>query len=258
MENYHSDYEYYSRSFLTKFEKSPLAALHAMNEKKEPTPAMLFGSAYHAYMDGTFERDYVTDLEICLTIGGAKPRATNAYKEWVAAQTKIIFSIDSLAEIIKMKAQLEQNSVVKRINAFDLVQEEPFRAIVDGFKIKCKPDGLQLNRGKDGEHLIIDWKTTDDLKYLKNNIIKYGYDVQAAMYCDIISQLHGGESNMLFIFQEKNAPYEVMPVFIKAGGEMMAEGRRKWKQYATLANECFLKNHWPAASDMLIEKCLIF
>lgn len=256
--DYHKDFTHLSKSFLIQFEKSPLHAYHYMNSKRVPTPAMIFGQAYHAYMDGSFENLFITDTIICESIGGSKPRATNAYKEWVSQQTKQIISEQDLAEIKAMREQLEKTEIVKRINAFNLVQEQPFYAEIDGYKVKCKPDGLQLNRGKNGEHLIIDWKTTDDLKYIERTIIKYGYDVQAALYCEIISKLNEGkETNMLFIFQEKSAPYDVLPVLIKWTGDTMFNGKRKWREYAQQAKQCFETNIWPSAGDLLIDKCII-
>lgn len=256
--DYHKNYEYLSKSFLVQFEKSPLHAYHYMNSERVATPAMIFGQAYHAVLEGTFERDYCTDDAIVQRIGGSKPRATKEYKEWAESLTKKLISHDDYLQILSMRKQLEKTEIVKRINAFNLVQEQPFYAEIDGYKVKCKPDGLQLNRGKNGEHLIIDWKTTDDLKYIERTIIKYGYDVQAALYCEIISKLNEGkETNMLFIFQEKNAPYDVLPVLIKWGGDAMFNGKRKWREYAKQAKQCFETNNWPSAGDLLIDKCII-
>jgi len=261
MYDYHKDYEYYSKSLLVQFEKSPLAAFTYMNEKKEPTPAMIFGQAYHAIIDGSFKDSFVSDKEIYDSIGGKSPRSTNAYKEWVANQDKLIIQFNDIEVLKLMMLQLKQNEVVKKINAFELVQEQPFKAEISGYKVKCKPDGLQIGRGKNGENLIIDWKTTDDLSEysIKRSIIKFGYDVQAALYCEIISKLNNdSETNMLFIFQEKNAPYDVLPVLVKWDGETMQFGRDKWREYAALAEMCFSTNVWPGVASKYSENLLIF
>jgi hypothetical protein len=78
-----------------------------------------------------------------------------------------------------MIEQLKSNSIVQQINAFDLLQEEAFRAEIDGYKIKCKPDGLQIGRGANNENLVIDWKTCNNIhpKAIQYDFIKYGYDV---------------------------------------------------------------------------------
>lgn len=255
--DYHNDFNNYSKSFLTKFAKSPMQAYNYMHSEHVDSSAMKFGRAYHAIMDGSFDRYFCTDAEICEDIGGAKPRATNVYKEWIATQTKEIISTSDLDQINKMKKVLEANDLVKKINAFDMVQEQPFKAEIDGLKVKCKPDGLQLNRGKLGENLVIDWKTCDDISRIEWDIEKFGYDVQAALYTEIISHLHNGQSNMLFVFQEKKAPFEVMPVLVRWGGDVWKNGAEKWRRYAKQADECFASDCWPMASDLLIEKCII-
>lgn len=255
---YHENHEYWSKSFLNQFRKSPLHAWHYMHARKEATAAMRFGTMYHAFIDGTYQGRYVCDYEKCQEIGGASPRATKLYKEWVAEQTCEIVTVTEHEQVVAMIAQLRKNEIVQKINAFDLVQEQPFYAEIDGYKIKCKPDGMQLFRGKDKQHLLIDWKTTDKLEYIESTIYKYGYEVQAAMYSEIISLLHGGnETNFMFIFQEKTPPYDVLPVLVRWQGECMNSGRVKWRHYAAIARECFATGKWPCAGDMLTEKCII-
>jgi len=260
MKDYHKDYSHYSKSFLVQFEKSPLAAFTYMNEEKESTKAMDFGRAYHAAIDGTFKDTFVSDKAIYDEIGGKSPRATNKYKEWIAEQTKEVIQFESIETIKTMILELQKNEVVKRINAFDLVQEMPFYAEISGYKVKCKPDGLQIGRGKNGENLVIDWKTTDDLSEysIKRTIFKYGYDVQAALYCEIIAKLNNDtETNMLFIFQDKNAPYDVLPVLVKWDSEIMQIGRDKWREYAAKADECFKSGVWPGVASKYNENLLI-
>jgi len=158
-----------------------------------------------------------------------------------------------------MIERLKQNEIVKKINAFSLLQEEAFRTEVEGRKIKCKPDGLQIHRGKNGENLIIDWKTCASINpdKITRDINSYGYDVQAAMYCDIISTINGGETNMLFIFQETQAPYDVLPVFVNSGSYTMEAGRTKYKRYYDEAIECFASGVWHGVANKYPDKCLI-
>lgn len=260
MSDYHKNYEYYSKSFLCQFEKSPLAAWHYMNSEKESTKAMDFGRAYHAIIDGSFNDLFESDRIIYSEIDSKSPRATNAYKQWVSEQEKSVIQWEQIDIIEQMLIQLHSNDVVRRINAFELVQEKPFYAEISGYKVKCKPDGLQISRGKKGENLVIDWKTTDDISEygIRRSMYKYGYDVQAALYCEIISKLNNDtETNMLFIFQDKNAPYDVLPVLVKWDSDVMQLGREKWREYAQKANECFIKNEWPGAASKYSEKLLI-
>ena len=48
-ETYHNNKEYISSTGLKKLKVSPAHYKEYLEEKKEPTPALIFGSAYHTY-----------------------------------------------------------------------------------------------------------------------------------------------------------------------------------------------------------------
>src|SRR5688572_30277110 len=77
-----------SFSSLKAFADSPSSFLEYKLAKPEPTDAMLFGSMLHCLIlePQDFDKRYLCldDADICNSIGGAKPRATKAYKEWKA------------------------------------------------------------------------------------------------------------------------------------------------------------------------------
>ena len=263
MKNYHKDYEYLSKSFLQQFSISPAHAKHYM-ENPPDTDAMRFGRIYHAMIAGAVS-------EFALFDPAQRPELDKTFgsklnKEWketfiLAAEKNgiDICTIEEHEQITSMISKLRDNEVVQQINAFDLVQEEAFRTEIDGYKVKCKPDGLQIHRGTNKENLVIDWKTCtsvhpDKIRY---DMIKYGYDVQAALYTDIISETNGGESNFMFIFQEKTEPYDVLPVLVMSYSEMMKDGRNKWRNYYIQARKCFETGVWPGVADQFKEKCLI-
>jgi len=261
MKTYHNDYEYLSKSFLQQFATSPAHAKHYMDNKLD-TDAMRFGRIYHAMIAGAADEYVVFDPD--LRPEPDKTFGSKLNKEWkegfaIANDGKDVCSIDELKQFETMIQQLRANEVVQQINAFDLVQEEAFRTEIDGYKVKCKPDGLQIHRGENKENLVIDWKTCtsvhpDKIRY---DMIKYGYDVQAALYTDIISEINGGESNFMFIFQEKTEPYDVLPVLVMSYSDVMKDGRNKWRNYYIQARRCLDANVWPGVADQFKEKCLI-
>ena len=262
-EDYHNDYTYLSKSFLAKFEISPLHAYHYMTSEKADTDAMRFGRVYHEMIAGTegwICYDTERRPELDKTMGS---RLNMAWRkeiyEKAESDNKDVITFDEQTVIRNMIDVLKKNALVQKINAFDLVQEKAFRAEIDGLKVKCKPDGLQLARGKNKENLVIDWKTCANVHpyRIKYDIIKYGYDIQAGLYSDIISELHGGETNFLFIFQEKNEPYDVLPVLIMSNSEMMKDGSNKWRNYAIQANKCLKSSVWPGVSSGYDAGCLI-
>ena len=261
MKDYHNDYEYLSKSFLTKFELSPAHAYHYMTSDKTDSEAMCFGRVYHAMIAGQTDEFIVFDPENRPELD--KTFGSKLNKQWKddfykSADVDIV-SIDDYNQISFMITKLQNNDIVQQINAFSLVQEEAFRAVVDTYKIKCKPDGLQLARGAKKENLIIDWKTCQSIHpdKIRYDIVKYGYDVQAAMYSEIISAIHSHESNFMFIFQEKSEPYDVLPVLVTHDSTTMREGKNKWRNYYIQARECFEKNSWPGVANRYDAKCLI-
>ncbi len=257
MKEYHKDYEYMSKSFLTKFAISPAHAFHYMTQPQETTPAMTFGRVYHSIIAGDHGSYAVFDPDE--RPEGDKTMASKANKEWKAQFYEIaenngldVISAEEFGQITKMVARLKENPVVQKINSFDLVQEKAFRAEIDGLKIKCKPDGLQIGRGENKENLVIDWKTCSSVapEKIKYDIQKFGYDVQAAMYCEIMSELNDNrETNFLFIFQEKNEPYDVLPVLVSWDSATMQVGSDKWRDYYIQAMRCFETGKWPGVSS---------
>lgn len=71
---------------LKEFSKSPKDFIDYKLQEKKTTDAMIFGSMVHCLVlePDKFDTRYVAidDADICAQIGGAKPRATNRYKEW--------------------------------------------------------------------------------------------------------------------------------------------------------------------------------
>jgi hypothetical protein len=228
----------------------------------QDSDAMRFGRIYHAIIAGETDSFVVFDTD--KRPEQDKTMASNLNKAWkdqvmTDAGDRDICTAEEYAQFLAMIERLRENEVVQQINAFDLVQEEAFKAEIDGYKVKCKPDGLQVARGANKENLVIDWKTCtsvhpDKIRY---DMIKYGYDVQAALYTDIISELNGGESNFMFIFQEKTAPYDVLPVLVMSYSEVMKVGRNKWRNYYISARKCLDSGIWPGVADQFKEKCLI-
>jgi hypothetical protein len=61
----------------------------------------------------------------------------------------------------------------------------------------------------------------------------------------------------MFIFQEKTAPYDVLPVLVQWDSDTMNEGRNKWRNYYIKARKCFETGIWPGVSSKFPEQCLI-
>jgi hypothetical protein len=212
----------------------------------------LFGQGYHALLNGTFDKEFAV-LDETQRPEPDKTMASNLNKAWKAtieAQGLPIIAADQYADMCAMRDMMQANEYVKRMNAFTYVQEEVYSATVDGYNLKCKPDCIIAERS-----LLVDWKTTAELpvnEYQAERAIrKYNYHFQAALYCDVT-----GMDHFIFFFQEKSAPFDVVPVLIRKGSPLMEEGRELWRYCAKLATECKKTGIYPGISGQLTDKCI--
>lgn len=250
-ENYHKNQEWFTRSYLVDFLKSPLHAKTQLEAEDTTTPALLFGQAYHALIAGTFFRDFYV-LDEANRPEPDKTMASNLNKAWkaeIAARHTIIMN-DLFETMAQMAAVLKSNEYVKRMNAFQFNQEIAIMATIDGYKLKCKPDCIIAERS-----LLVDWKTTTDLPInevqAERLVRKYNYHFQAAMYCEVT-----GMDHMLFFFQEKSSPYDVVPVLIRKGSPLMQEGAELWRYCAKLATECRRTGKYEGVASLLPNNCI--
>lgn len=250
--NYHKDQEYFTRSYLVNYLISPLHAKTELEAEETSTPALLFGQAYHALLGKTFFNDF-TILDEAMRPEKDKTMASNlnkAWKEKMASGPQKLITLEDYQKMEKMYIEMQKNEYVTRMNAFQFTQEEVIKAVVDGYKVKCKPDCMLPER-----KLLVDWKTTAELpinEFTAQRLVrKYNYHFQAAFYCDIT-----GMDHMLFFFQEKVAPFDVVPVLIRKDSPLMEEGRELWKHCAKMATECHKKNEWLGIASTLTDNCI--
>jgi hypothetical protein len=224
--DYHADNKRIGKSGLDLINKSPLKYyFERIWEGRTPldTKALRLGKFYHAYL---FEPERLSldfyilkERAVMAQIGGAKPRATNAYKEWLANEVeecgiKTMVSEDyaDLAQPMK-DALLRNPSIAALLNHPGECEKTVLWETRDGVKMKSKLDkyikDFQSNLPEldelNGREVIIDYKTTEDAGtgFLKS-AYKYRYDVQNAMYID---SMGGDDVRFIFIVQEKSFPY---------------------------------------------------
>lgn len=167
-----------SYSALSRFKRSPKSFIQYKLDPKEQTDAMKQGTLVHCLVlqPEEFADRYVVDLQICNEIGGAKPRATNKYKEWVAAQTKIIIRDVDYNEAMAMAASVRANPAARRL--LDMVEqfEQHITFELNGFKFQAFLDGIGS--------IIIDLKICTDAEPRKfaREIINMGYYLQGGGY----------------------------------------------------------------------------
>lgn len=222
-----------SRSTLWKFHNATDKRFEfLLNEKKEPTDAMNFGTACHAYLldESEFKAKFAFG-----------PDVSRSTKEWKAFEAtvpagKIILKNKDLEEIMLIAATLKANKLAS--NILKGYHEKTFfwRDEETGLLCKARPDSIHFSAG-----IIADLKTTNDSapeEFLKK-IYDMGYHMQAAYYLDGVKaafeqsgqQLELGRipDKFVFVAVENELPFESaiydLPDFF------IDEGRRLYRTY---------------------------
>lgn len=203
------DYPAVSQSQLRDFARSPLHyyARHvAKTATVEETPAMAFGSAFHAAIlePDEWARYAVADWD-------ARTKAGKEARDAALASGAKILSRESYDTIEAMREAIAAHPEASAILGARTHTEEPigWEDPLTGIRCKAKPDAVCEVRGRVA---IVDLKTTTDADEdsFSRSIYNFGYHVQAAMYLRGWREAKGVTANDFeFIAIEKAAPYAI-------------------------------------------------
>jgi exodeoxyribonuclease VIII len=197
----------------------------------------VLGSAFHCAVlePERFKTDYTVfdDTDLCATIGGARPRTTNKYKEeyekFLGQNTgKQILSIDDYNTVIEMTKAVNNNIQAKQLLDGCNYKETIFTNTIEGINCKSKIDAI-----RPGDYFI-DLKSffdTPNHQKFTREFFNKDYDMQAALYSDVTKTPNGW-----IIAVEKTYPftiglYEISEETIKRGREKYLEQLRMYQSY---------------------------
>jgi PDDEXK-like domain of unknown function (DUF3799) len=214
-------------------------------EKREPTPAMLMGTALHTA---------VLEPELWDSTIAVPPQAfdrrSKAGKELAAefereSAGKIVLSPDDADQVRRMA------DAVRKHPAAGFLLELPGRREASytwkdpatGLECKTRPDW----HSEDGR-IVVDVKTTRDASRAEfaKSIANLDYHVQAAWNQDAI-----GAQQFITIAVESSRPYAV--AVYPASGAMIAAGQRRIEAAMTLLAECWQTGRWPGYGELVQE-----
>jgi PDDEXK-like domain of unknown function (DUF3799) len=234
-----------SYSSLSSFKSSPKDFIDYKMGRKEQTDAMIYGAMVHCLVlePEDFDNRYhcLDDADICNQIGGAKPRATKAYKEWKAvaeqeANGRILVETDDYTHAKIVAANVLNNDASRKVLSKCPKRELPVEWDYMNFKFKGFIDGI-------GDNAIFDLKTCPDAnpKKFTREIYDRGYYLQAAMY---------------IFSQPEPKPYYIIAVDRKGGvsvhgldERLIDSGMKEYSELLTRFNECILTDHFNKSYD---------
>lgn len=229
-----------SRSDLFKMSKSPLHFRYEMDHPQEKTPALIFGSAFHKWVlePDTFDDDFAVITRIDRRTKTGREEY-NRFAEENAG--KEIISEEDLVTIIDMTSSINANKYARALLAGQHEQSFFWTDEMTGEECKCRTDIL-ADIG--GVHIIADLKTCTaaDTKSFQRDMMKYGYDLQAYMYCEGVKQNTGIDHQFVFIAVEKTPPYAVNIMMAEQG--VMESGLDKFREYIGIYHECKQTGEW--------------
>lgn len=183
-EEYYSDSTLLTNSALKVFRKSPIEYrrrfIDGHRKTSDKSPALVFGSAVHALVEGN--RDAVAVLP-------EVDRRTKAGK-----QEELDFQEQNSGKLLLTKSDFYLAKDLAEMSRYYLqqcgIQPTHYEGTVtfswDGVECKSRLDIIEI---RDGSCMIADVKTCDNLHDFERRFFEFGYARQAAYYLEAVSHL---------------------------------------------------------------------
>jgi len=202
--------------------------MYMQGRLRKDSDALRFGSVYDKLLfeSQSFSDEFVVinDDKITAEIGGRSPRATKVYKDWLKEQTmqatidgKVVVNDNDYKQAMEMIERLDKTAV--REEFLNGNYQVEFNSFIEGLEgddipvrgfLDCKGDGY-----------ISDSKTTQRMSGFRYDVFKFGYDIQAYIYCRVFDV-----QDYYWVVQEKAYPYAVG--VYKATPQTIESGERKF------------------------------
>ena len=243
------------RSALITFGQSPAHFWHQFlnpqAQSKAPTPAMLFGAAFHAYVLEPLE------YKLKYVEAPAASKVSKAYRqaeEEALADGQTLLPLGTNAQCHQLSLALQDHPMASKILSAKGFKEATYLATCPetDLEVKCRADCIT------DSGWVVDLKTTQNASpdAFTKTIANYQYHVQAGVYLDVIEWATGTRpKGFLFICVEKEAPNAVS--VIRASDSMIEAGSRRARDLLNRMADCFKTlgpdRPWPAYSHDIVE-----
>jgi hypothetical protein len=246
-EDYHRD-PGISRSMLGYMDVCPAEYKYRLENPREETEAMAFGTMLHAAIlePDTFTARVAFAPEVDRRTKEGKARWEAFLDE---AEGKMVATAKQAQLLTGMGIAVHGNRDAAAALSGEGWLEQSFFWIDEATGLRCKarPDFIRA----DG--FIVDVKTCSDAspKSFQRAMVDFGYHRQAAWYTDGVKagrdDLIPEPLSFLFVAVEKTPPHHVA-VYVADGG-VMACGRNQCRRLLNRVAECTRRNEWPSYAD---------
>lgn len=217
-EEYHGDKIFLSSSALKLIlrDENEFYRKYILREKDESKSFFDFGTYIHALIlePWTVEDEFAF-------FGGVR-RFGKTYDEFCIKNAgKIVMTLGERKLADKIMESYKSNDLATSMVS-NGVPEETYAAILEGMKVKARADYIASN-------YILDVKTTSSSltsSAIQSTIMKYDYDLSAALYLDVANAAGKNLEEFIFLFVNKKS-CDIL--ICKASPELIENGRRKYK-----------------------------
>lgn len=245
-----------SFSSMKAFMESPAEFIRYKMKTRTVTPAMEYGSMLHCFVlepDDFLNRYFpVDDVAKKLEIGGAKPGATNAFKDWRTAQEQLA-KLEGKKMVLKAEMDYAEdiaqavkfNKASSRILKLCEERETPVEWDFKNFKFK----GI-MDLG--GEDSIADLKSCKDAnpEKFQRDIRNMGYHIQGAMYREAEFIRTGKKKDYYIIAVDKKKGISVHQL----GEDLLELGLEKYSYYTDQFNRAIISDSFDQSHEFFAER----
>jgi|TARA_R110000824_G_scaffold361436_1_gene549372 hypothetical protein len=254
-EEYHADMGASASRLNRMFKKSPAHMRHDLENPKEPTQAMVIGTATHSAIlePDLFEKEW-----------GRIPVGDGRSKEIKEAKANLVseFGRDNIlkAEVYDGIVGMRE-SVLGHARAADLLSEantEVSSYWTDektGVQCKARIDAMPCQDSGWG-YCLVDIKTTADAsaREFQRSVYNFGYHRQAAHYLASTADKVFGRDRFIFIVVERDSPHCV--AVYELDSDALALARAELDDLLGTWGECEVDGGWPSYPEDIQELSL--
>lgn len=207
-------------------EKNPRYFRHCETNPPPRTPAMLLGSVFHKLVlePSDFGREFAVMPSIDRRTSEGKA-AWSAFAEANAGRE--IVPADVYAQANEMAKAVLSNKLAAYLCGGEAEVSCYFEDEITGLACKARPDSFRELRGRG---LIVDLKSCTSAKTedFMRDALRFGYDMQAALYRYGCERVRGMDCDFVFVAVEKEPPHlvnvvQAQPAFLTRGYDLMRE-----------------------------------
>lgn len=224
-------------SVLKEMHRSPLHALHTLQDNKEPTLSMRIGSGAHAMLLG--------GQRIAEYAGTRRGEAWHEFKE--ANADALILNEKEHDQAKRINDAVRAHKLASQVLFCDgTIYEQTIHWEWRGRAMRCTPDA------RSWRHLV-DLKTTRDADPDKftRDATRMGYHAQLALYSLAMEHAQGNRPRDVYIVAvESKAPFAV--TVCELTRRALEHGEKLCREWMDSWLECEAANRWPGYSETLV------